>query len=84
LFVESPPTIVFLSFRGYIPTHLPLGITGRKFKHQRRTLAMLFNGIGPPMLALICLTWARIPVKPNAMGFIANKESHEMDLGHAL
>lgn len=50
---------------------------------MRRTLAMRFNGIGP-MLALICLTWARIPVKPNAMGFIANKESHEMDLGHAL
>ncbi len=37
---------------------------------MRRTLAMRFNGIGP-MLALICLTWALIPVQPNAMGFTA-------------
>jgi hypothetical protein len=43
-----------------------IGIRSR----MRPTLAMRFNGIGP-MLTLICLAWALIPVKPNATGFTA-------------
>jgi hypothetical protein len=44
---------------------------------------MRFNGIGP-MVALICLAWALIPVKAQCHGLYRNKESHEMDLGPML